>query len=44
MSKSKRKFQLDKKLQIPSEGESYGVDVTCQMPTSVPVAFLLIPG
>lgn len=30
MSKSKRKFQLDEKLQILREGENHGVDATCR--------------
>lgn len=30
MSRSKRKFQLDEKLQILREGENHGVEVTCR--------------
>ena len=30
MSKSKRKFELDEKLQILREGETNGVEVTCR--------------
>jgi hypothetical protein len=30
MSKSKRKFQPDEKLQILREGETNGVDITCR--------------
>ena len=30
MSKSKRKFQQEEKLQILREGESNGVDITCR--------------
>lgn len=30
MSKSKRKFQLEEKLQILREGETNGVDITCR--------------
>jgi len=30
MSKSKRKFQLEEKLQILREGETNGVDISCR--------------
>lgn len=30
MSKNKRKFGLEEKLQILREGENHGVDVTCR--------------
>lgn len=30
MSRSKRKFELEEKLQILREGENHGVDVTCR--------------
>jgi len=30
MSKIRRNFELDEKLQIAREGENHGVDVTCR--------------